>query len=368
MKYIDKEYIKNEINLAEHFLKEYNKDDKIVCVGGGDALYWYHNFFVEHGVEIKYILDKNASEKCGEEFGTPVVNSDYLLELNDVSNYKFVVTAPKYRDEIIQEICLTFGNVTIYSFEAEIYYTFIKNVQEYRNFLYDNWERFEELSACLADEKSKETIVAFLKGRVSANQKYFIDVMESDQYFPKDIIKLSPNEIIVEVGSNDGKTLEDILSRTNREYQKIYCFEPDEECTPLLEEIIKKEQGDIQLVKKGVGEHVEKLRFKSNSQRGASHVVDSEEYDYAISITTLDDEIKEKVTYIKMDIEGMELKALKGAEKLIRQYHPRLALCVYHEKEDILDIFEYLKDLELGYKFYLRHHNWGATETVLYAI
>lgn len=35
MKYIDKEYIKNEINLAEHFLKEYNKDDKIVCVGGG---------------------------------------------------------------------------------------------------------------------------------------------------------------------------------------------------------------------------------------------------------------------------------------------------------------------------------------------
>ena len=81
----------------------------------------------------------------------------------------------------------------------------------------------------------------------------------------------------------------------------------------------------------------------------------------------MDDVIKEKVTYIKMDIEGAELDTLLGAKKIITQYRPKLAVCIYHKDSDMLNIMEYLQTLNSQYKFYMRHHNCNMTETVLYA-
>lgn len=74
------------------------------------------------------------------------------------------------------------------------------------------------------------------------------------------------------------------------------------------------------------------------------------------------------VTFIKMDIEGSELKALMGAKETIRKYKPKLAICLYHKKEDILEIPLYVKELLPEYKLYIRHHCNKHGETVLYAM
>ncbi len=77
----------------------------------------------------------------------------------------------------------------------------------------------------------------------------------------------------------------------------------------------------------------------------------------------------EKVDYIKMDIEGAELKALKGAEETIRQFRPKLAISVYHNRgRDMIDVPLWINKLGLGYKFYLGHYTIHNEETVLYAI
>ncbi|MHB8062988.1 MAG: FkbM family methyltransferase, partial [Ruminiclostridium sp.] len=67
---------------------------------------------------------------------------------------------------------------------------------------------------------------------------------------------------------------------------------------------------------------------------------------------------------IKMDIEGSELLALKGACNTIKKYKPYLAICVYHKTEDIFEIPKYLRSIIPSYKFYLR----GGIHTVLYAV
>jgi hypothetical protein len=73
--------------------------------------------------------------------------------------------------------------------------------------------------------------------------------------------------------------------------------------------------------------------------------------------------------FIKMDIEGSELEALKGAKNTIKNQKPRLAISVYHKPEDIFEIPLYLKELVPAYKFYLRHDCLvNLTETVLYAM
>ncbi len=69
-----------------------------------------------------------------------------------------------------------------------------------------------------------------------------------------------------------------------------------------------------------------------------------------------------------MDIEGSELKALEGATETIRKYKPKLAICVYHKPEDIIEIPKKILELNPNYKLWLRHYSYVDTETVLYAI
>ena len=75
------------------------------------------------------------------------------------------------------------------------------------------------------------------------------------------------------------------------------------------------------------------------------------------------------MTFIKMDIEGSELEALKGASTTISANKPKLAICVYHKIEDFWEIPIYINKLAPEYKFYVGHHTVSLTcpETVLYA-
>lgn len=74
-----------------------------------------------------------------------------------------------------------------------------------------------------------------------------------------------------------------------------------------------------------------------------------------------------KVDFIKMDIEGAELSALQGAEQTIRRFKPDLAIAIYHSNADFVQIPEFLRSLDLGYKFYLGHYTVYGYETIFYA-
>jgi len=69
-----------------------------------------------------------------------------------------------------------------------------------------------------------------------------------------------------------------------------------------------------------------------------------------------------------MDLEGSEMKALKGAENIIEKNMPKLGISIYHSNQDMIDIPEYLMKRYPKYKFYIRQHvKFTNTETVLYA-
>ena len=89
-----------------------------------------------------------------------------------------------------------------------------------------------------------------------------------------------------------------------------------------------------------------------------------------IDITSIDKFISdnkiEHVDFIKMDIEGAELSALKGLEETIKKFKPKLAICVYHKGKDIFEIPEYLISIFPEYNFYLKHNTDGFGDTVLY--
>ena len=75
-----------------------------------------------------------------------------------------------------------------------------------------------------------------------------------------------------------------------------------------------------------------------------------------------------KIDFIKMDIEGAELGALLGSQNTMKKYKPKLAISLYHNIKDFIEISEYINSLKLGYKFYLDHYTIFSEETVLYAV
>jgi FkbM family methyltransferase len=88
---------------------------------------------------------------------------------------------------------------------------------------------------------------------------------------------------------------------------------------------------------------------------------------FTMDAVSMDSKLKnERVTFIKLDTEGAELNALKGAETIIKEQRPRMALSVYHKAEDILEIPKFLLNLNPFYKFALRHYSFFNNETVLY--
>lgn len=76
----------------------------------------------------------------------------------------------------------------------------------------------------------------------------------------------------------------------------------------------------------------------------------------------------ERVTFIKMDIEGSEMEALSGCADTVRRCRPKLAICVYHKSEDVVEIPRKVLEMNPEYKLYLRHYSYSDTETVLYAV
>jgi FkbM family methyltransferase len=89
------------------------------------------------------------------------------------------------------------------------------------------------------------------------------------------------------------------------------------------------------------------------------------------STLTIDDLVRQRgltrLDFIKLDIEGAELHALRGAEETIRRFQPRLAVSLYHRNEDFVEIPRYLAGLGVGYRFHLDHFTIHDEETVLFA-
>jgi len=125
---------------------------------------------------------------------------------------------------------------------------------------------------------------------------------------------------------------------------------------------------NITLLNAGVYDHDGEARFQAVGS-GSSRITDNSNATASIRVQTIDSLALEKVTFIKMDVEGAERNALKGAEKTILRDKPKLAVCIYHGNDEMLRIAEYIRALVPEYKLRVRQHYCypKELETVLYA-
>ena len=226
------------------------------------------------------------------------------------------------------------------------------------------WETYE----MLGDDQSRRVFDAIVSRVLDdgKNIDIMLNVCEKNQYFPAEIIKLSKQERLVDIGAFNGDTIRDFVDRTGGEFSRIFAFEVDAINFKALQENVQKmpERDRISIFNLGIWDCECDITYsigESQSTVGAAgegkgHVV------------PLDDVLRdEKVTFVKMDIEGAEPQALRGACNIIRTQKPKLAVCIYHDFRHLWEIPLYIRSLVPGYKIYLRHHTNLEYETVCYA-
>ncbi len=195
----------------------------------------------------------------------------------------------------------------------------------------------------------------------------FHAVPDRTQYFGPDFITYGKDEVFIDAGCCDlGSSL--TLKKYHKSIKKIYAFEPDAACYKrCLEKKRRTNLYEAEIFPYATWSERTTLHFNATGG-GSSNVCACGET--AIPAVTIDDtvDLSDKVTFIKMDVEGAELESLKGAKKIIQRDRPKLAICIYHKPEDMTEIPLYIKGLVPEYKLYVRHHSNGSGETVLYAV
>lgn len=232
------------------------------------------------------------------------------------------------------------------------------------DYIKENEELFDRAYNLLADEKSKSDFVDVLNFKVSGKIEYLFSCQSEKEELYRTILPLNDNETIVDLGAYDGDTIREFLSVTNGKYRKIYAFEPDEKN---FRKLCKKMEAldKIERYNLGAWDKKETLYFQKKAGRNSHQSTEG----IPMNFDSVDNVIEDNVTFIKMDIEGAEYKAINGARKTIERCKPKLYICAYHRNEDAFALPLLINEICSDYKIYYRHHPYiPAWESNFYCV
>jgi FkbM family methyltransferase len=204
----------------------------------------------------------------------------------------------------------------------------------------------ENLNKYLAAYKNNDEIKIkngyFEFGGFKSKKPYFESLFHD---YGLNLLKKKKHKICIDLGAYIGDTSY-MISRSLKP-QKIYAFEPDFKNAPILTANLKLNKLDkvVETVYLATDQINGQIEFESLGS--ASFVGKKTKTSYMVNSVTLDSFIKnkniEKVSLIKMDIEGAEFNTLKGAIKTLKRDKPDLIVAIYHKGEHFFEIPAWLK-------------------------
>lgn len=228
---------------------------------------------------------------------------------------------------------------------------------------------FKWLYNRLSDYRSKKLLFGILYNWYDYDFNTLKELMDNTycHYFDLDIVECE-DETFVDVGAYIGDTTIDFINSYGTNYKKIYCYEMTDDIFSYLIKNTSKYE-NIECRKKAVSDKSEILKMSFNEASSSANNI-NKDGNTLVEAISLDEDIKEPITMIKMDIEGYEQKAIEGCRKHIIENHPKLLISVYHNHEDLWKIPKMIEEICPGYKFYLRFYgsNVFPTEIVLFGI
>ena len=220
-----------------------------------------------------------------------------------------------------------------------------------------------------SDIASAQEYLAQLRWRLLMDFDSLPSPVSHEIYFPNDLVDLIPEDVFVDCGAYDGDTIRTLLDIYGDSFKKIIAFEPDPGNFIKLQQFASalppKISSQVVLHQLATGLQKSKLHFEATGT--AASAVGSG--DLEVDCISLDEILpNDSPLYIKMDIEGSEVDTLAGAQTIIREKLPVLAICAYHRQDHIWRIPSLINSFSDQYRFFLRPHLLEVWDLVCYAI
>lgn len=336
--------------------------NNIAIYGAGFVGTWAAPYLKSLGANISCFLDRDSNKS-----GLKIDNISVLAPCDGAFlNINSMFIAARHA---IKEVMMSMEgkNINMISFDG---YYVVKNYERY-TFVRDNF---------FTDDKSIETFNALLIAMLTGSTQSCRAVMEKDMYFSLPEFSGTFDDIFVDAGAFVGDTVERFIWENLGTFKHLYAFEPGFKQFNALKKRVKRlceewaiDEGRVDLVKAGLSSVTGRMSCTFLEDFPLRHglCLDNNEKQldevHSSAVYSLDSYLEgKKVSFIKADVEGMELELLKGAQKTIQNCKPKMALCVYHYPNDLFEIAEYVRALDLRYKFYLRQHAPIFGDFVLY--
>lgn len=209
-----------------------------------------------------------------------------------------------------------------------------------------------------------EIYVNPLKDKGVERSIYYTGTYEKGTLFILENI-IKKGDVFADIGANIG-LMTVLASLVVKDTGKVFAFEPNPNTLALLKENLKLSNvTNVEVSNYAIGSKSETSKIYDywDAGRGSASLIkpDVITSSYEINTISLSDffqNYNNKITLLKFDIEGYEVEALKGADKLIKEMFPMLIIeCSNHrtnknsEESNISTIYKYIKSLN-KYRLY----------------
>ena len=341
-----------------------------VCLyGAGELGQLAVDFCEACKIEVVAVVDRSKDSICikskNENTYKSISIQEYLEKHSDISLYICIATL-SYNS--LKESLFKLGARSIYPF-----YELTSKESMYP--LNNGWtlcgykdleEDVRRILELFEDEHSKANYKSFIEWH--KNYKEVTDnkyIFEPNQRYQIDELLNFLNDrsrSLIDVGAHFGEC--PLKLRQNRIiFDEIHCFEPDPiNYNGLINNVNKLQNATFYNV---ALYNISVETFFHSGYNYCSRI--SPNGDLKISTMTLDD-YDLKCDFLKIHTEGSELQILQGGIRTIKKYKPAIALSVYHNRDGICNVYDWINLHLPFYKFYFRCHNYQGTGAFLYCI
>ena len=349
-----------------------NEGRKLFIYGTGTFARDIFDVLIQHGLKVNSFLDHLPRQTMIKELS---VSSPDTIPMETRSDSTIIIGIHNRAANIAALISrlklLGFAQIIT---PIELYDEFTDDLgvrfwMTRRNFYNDYKQEINSTKTSFADKTSRELYESLILFRTSGDYSIIPQPDLEHQYFPPDIPAWKTPLRLVDCGAFDGDTLKNFIN-ANISIEAVAAFEPDLINFRKLSQFVKENQNHLphtSLWPCGVFSSTTQLHFATG--RGeSSNITNAGES--TLQCISLDEAISTFTpNLIKMDIEGAEVEALRGAQYILQEARPGLAISVYHRPEHLWEIPLLIERLMRGsYQYYLRSHGFNDFDIVLYAI
>lgn len=333
-----------------------NCKEPIVIYGAGDVAQYIIKYLKKNNIKVCAICVDKEYLKDNFLGGIPIYSIENIFDrfklVNVIigqANYLYAREKIKNHNKIKNIFYMT--STSYYQWNT-IQIEFIKNNIEKYNVAYNSLE----------DDYSKKCMAAYLNARINDDAEYIFPYAQYlNTYFENDVFEINNNEFYLDVGAYIGRAIDAFINKNNGYYKKIVALEPCKESFKIIEQHVKDDKiKKIDLYNIATWRENAKIYLSENESEG-TEITDVKMYQnstmvQAISLDNLWIENKyDDLSIMKINYCYGVKECLLGAEKIIKNYRPKIAIRVGFEELNVAEITNLLKSFIPDYKIYLRY-------------